>query len=281
MNDERVIINAIKGRKSSLKEVQENSRAKEVNEDLFDGIGVSGKKDAISKMVKSYNRRDSWKRKPCLQWNGSDFIRYLDSILKDFKVPKTFGNYRQECYYINSLYDTMVGLLGEKMNNGVLKDYIQWWCSIKAPRLTGSGFYLKMLVSDSMMKKFVSRYENNDNSLTEKPMINTFSSLPDINDDISMYNLGGVPLLLIKRGIVISRFVSIQQGTEEHKSNNEIIKFLSEFNLEAIQKVVDITISNAPYAKCMEFDFISLIHSKLHYSQSLNIVNLEYKSYFN
>ena len=136
------------------------------NKDTSEELSFPGP-DAILTLVKKRTRRESFKHKLCSQWNNTDFLRYLDSTMKDFGVSRIMGNVRRDGDYINKLYDRMVKKIGTQMTNEILREYMDWWCSIWAPRLTGSGFHINNLLEERHINTFFRRYNH---SIVESPI---------------------------------------------------------------------------------------------------------------
>lgn len=224
--------------------------------------------DAILDLVKKKTQRESFRRKSCVQWSNTDFLRYIDSTMKEFGVSRILGNVRRDGDYINHLYDRMAKKLGDRMSNIILRNYIDWWISIWAPRMTGSGFHLKNLLDDKYINRFLQR--DCEAEATDTPD-------PESSEDDSIFELGGLPLLIIKRGLVIGHQVAKERFSEPQKELQAILDDLSREMLVAVLKT---TTQNAPYPKNHEIDFFGLVSPLLQQKGITDFDHMSSKSYF-
>ncbi len=233
-----------------------------------DSISFPGP-DAILDLAKKRKRRESFKQKSCGVWNNADFLRYIDFTMKEFGVSRIMGNIRRDGDYINQLYDRMVKKIGDQMSNEILRSYIDWWISIWAPRLTGSGFHLKNLLDDKHINRFFQRYREME---IESPSNDQISE-----DDLMIFELGGLPLLAIKRGLVIGYHVATGKLPEPQRALQAVLGDLSR---EMLIAVVKATIQNAPYPKSCEIDFLGITAPFLKQENIVEFDNVSSESYF-
>lgn len=186
MDERSLIINAIKG--------------KLPKDDLLTFGNTKLGIDPIQKAVKRKIKEQAFKSKSCLQWTNMDFIHYLDFMLKDFGV-KRIKNIRTDSDVLNQLHDRLNLELRDRtvMSNLILKEYLEWWCSIYATKLSGSDTHLKSLIQEQQIKKFSSRFQ-------------VIERESDSGDEGLIYSLGGLELLLMKKGITAAQKYLGSQG---------------------------------------------------------------------
>ncbi|MHA2279335.1 MAG: hypothetical protein ACXAC5_00380 [Promethearchaeota archaeon] len=228
--------------------------------------------DVIEKWVKRKRRLDSWRQKECKDWNNADFLRYLDFMLKEFGTTRAKGNTRSDSDRLNHVYDRLAKHRQSKMSNLVLKDYLDWWCSIWASRLTGSEMYLTSLLQDAQITRFVSRYIEQAEEAQVLPILTQ-----EVSDE-HIYDLGGLDLLVMKRGIVIgykmlrTRFVS--------DPAHQMRKTLSNLTKDALIGVMKTTIQKAPYPTSDKVDFVELAKPYLQNLGLVDMFKISHKRYF-
>jgi len=235
MDERELIINAIKQKKENTAKVD------------FD----FPEPDVIDKWVKRKKRLESFKGKQTEEWTNVDFLRYLDYMLKDFGVIRSKENTRRDSDKINLLHDKLVKHLKVDMNNSILREFLEWWCSIWAPRLSGSEFNLNLLIQDYQIDRFSSRYKK---QVEMAPVIveskqSTFSS-----DDDSIYSLGGLPLLLMKRGLVVGYRMLKKHNISDDASFSMMQKTIKQFSKKVCDHVIKITLQGSPYFKSDKVD---------------------------
>jgi len=251
MDERSIILKALKTPLSKIKTPSED-------------IGFS-KDDAISRLVKKKKRQERYKTKSCLQWGNLEFLQYLDSMLKDYGVIRHVSSTCRDLDQVNNLYDLLVKKIGSKMNNLVLREYMEWWCSIKAPRLTGSGMWLSHMIKQQPISRFSSRFVQQDIKDSERYISNK-----------EIYDAGGLSMLLTKRGIVVS--YRMMESLNKNPSQ-EIQETLERFQESTLSKTIKSTISNSPY-NCSSIDFVSIVRPYLLKYGLKEFANLDYKKYF-
>lgn len=263
MNERLTILNALKQEpKDIIKELE------------LDLPGL----DVVEKWAKRKKKEQSFKYKNCDEWNNTDFLNYLDSMLKEFGVCRLKGNLRKDANTLNRLYDALAKPLQTQMNNSVLKDYLDWWCSIWAPRLNGGEFYLEAIIRDYQVARFVTRHEEAKEIEDANRSSETASTeqLEASNNDI--YNFGGLTLLLMERGIVSAYQILMKQHTVDPEAK---IGFeLNKFSEDILISVVNLTCNCSPYSSEYEIDFISLVSPYLQKFGVTAFLNLNHTQYF-
>lgn len=261
MDERALIIDAIKQKKKNTPKVD------------FD----FPEPDAIEKWVKRKKQLESFKGKLTKEWTNVDFLRYLDYMLRDFGVVR-IKNTRRDSDKINHLHDRLVKQIPE-MSNNVLKEFIEWWCSIWAPRLTGSEFHLGLLIQDYQIARFANRYKK-DEATTEAPIASVQQLATSLVNDDSIYDLGGIRLLLMKRGLVVGYRVLKRKGTSDALSTHMIQKAVMKFSSEILINVVKITLQESPYPVSDKVDFISLAKPALNRFGLTEYTQVPHGAYF-
>lgn len=266
MEERELILNAIKQKKKNTPEVD------------FD----FPEPDAIEKWVKRKKKLESFKSKPTEKWGNVEFLRYLDYMLKEFGVVRAQNNTRRDSDKINHLYDRLVKRIPE-MSNHILKEFIEWWCSIWAPRLTGSEFHLGLLIQDYQVSRFANRYKNAVPAVPVPVLVPVLVPVEQpacTVDDDSIYDLGGLSLLLMKRGFVVGWRVLKRKGMGDALASYAMQKITGKFNSEILVNVLKITLQGSPYPASDKVDFISLIKPALNQRGLTGHAQVPYGAYF-
>lgn len=262
MDERALILNAIKQKKKQ--------NVPEVDFDFPEP-------DVIEKWAKRKKHQESFRGKQVDDWTNVDFLHYLDYMLKEFGVVRAQENTRRDSDKINHLHDRLVKQLTIEMNNSILKEFLEWWCSIWAPRLTGSEFHLNLLIQDYQVNRFASRYKKEDITEPSPAVILKQTETTSVNDD-SIYDLGGLSLLLMKRGLVAGHRVLKKRGISH--IDQVMHKTIRQFNKEVLVNVLKITLQESPYPKSDKVDFISLATSALNHFGLTEYTQVSYCAYF-
>jgi hypothetical protein len=235
--------------------------------------------DVITKWAKRKKRLEGYKSKPIDDWTNMDFLHYLDYMLKEFGVIRARENTRRDSDKINQLHDRLVSQLSVEMNNSILREFMEWWCSIWAPRLSGSEFHLGFLTHEFQVTRFVSRYKKPD-ATEEAPIVSIESQvdMPSSIDDMSIYELGGINLLLMKRGIVIGYRILKKHGV--NNVDQVIKKSIEQFNKEVLINVLNVTMQESPYPMSDKVNFISPAADALGRFGLTEYAQISHESYF-
>jgi len=263
MDERLLILNAIKCKKENTPDIDWE----------FPGP------DPLDKLVKRNKRAESFRRKAIEEWSNVDFLRYLDYMLKEFKAVRDVENTRRDSEKINTLHDKIVKCITIEMNNHILKEYLEWWCSIWAPRLTGSSFNLSFLIQDYQIARFVSRYKKG-NIVESSPIVfhdDTVLETETVDDD-KIYDLGGLALVIMKRGLVAGYRMLKKNGSLD--AEQEIQDVIAKFNKNVFVNMFKITLQGSPYSDSDKIDFISLSLPILKRFGLTEYTQLSYNSYF-
>jgi len=232
--------------------------------------------DAITALAKKQSRKHKTesksKRKKLSQWTSSDFLRYINKMLSvhDLRLESTNIRDRDN---INRLYDVFAKQLQDKMSNVVLKEYLDWWISSYSPFMHDYHIYATTFLRDDLIGKFLSRYKVSNKEVQESEL------KPDtsVSEDV-LYEMGGLQMLLMSRGIVSSYRVL--------KSRNTLNPFLKisstlrDFSKDIVRKTMEITLGLSPYNNDDIIDFISVAQPALDFYGLREFSNISYQGYF-
>ena len=244
-----------------------------------DDLGLFDGKDAIEEMVKAKKRKESFMHKSCLEWTNLEFLNYIDFMLRGVGIYRSFGSIQRESDYINRIYDRLTKTLKDKMDNKVLRDYLEWWASIFASRMSGREFHLNNLMNELHISKFLVRYQAGINAEVVTPQDGPPVSSAPVKEytNKEVYDMGGLPMLLIKCGIVNACKLSKQQKGISLENIRTVLLSLTKPLLE---KVLSLTVQRAPYSQSDEIDFISLALPATSQHNLVSFSTLKYKDYF-
>lgn len=203
----------------------------------------------IDEFVKRKQREEKYKKTPISKWANIDFLRFLDNALKVYGTKRVFQNARTDSQHMAKLYDSLAQFLQKKMSNQILKEYLEWWTNLYADRLGEKELYLANLYDPKYVGKYLLRFAD-EQIHTVIPKTNQ-----DKISDVQMYDLGGLPILLVKRGIVVaSQFI---QSTGDRNWRIAVENALSGMGKGILETVGQATLSNGPY-RGEPIDFVSI-----------------------
>lgn len=267
MNDTDLIVSAL------MKELPEKRKKLKLNE-IYPEPHVPGK-DAIWKSMDKQAKKEkqllSHKKKSINQWTKLDFVRFLDSLLKTHMLQLERMTTR-DGEVMGGIYDKMVRLIPEHINNEVLRDYIIWWVSAFSGSLHSKKIYVSHMDHDYMLNRFVQRYNVNINEST--PIL---KKEPQVEvSDQEIYTHGGLEMLLASRGIVFAyQFLKSEQNII-----SKIAQSLKTFSKESLIEVIETTFRFGPYKKELRVDFLSIAKSALDYHSIKKYNAMEYQEHF-
>jgi len=220
------------------------------------------------------------------KWSNTDFLRYIKYLsgLSGFSFSASFSSVKDR-EVISKIYDKIAFHIQQDMNNKILREYIEWWINSYSYLMSGREIYPSIFIFDSYINKFVSRIRLQNipgNGLStykdkEQEFIDNTNKKEPI-DDITLYNHGGLPMLIMSKGIVISYTVLRQKGI--NSIFTKISAALQKLSNKALQKTMEITLQNAPYPREDIVDFIALSRAALVYHNMKQYLSLQYKDYF-
>ncbi len=225
--------------------------------------------DAIEKWAKRKRRQESFRQKNIVDWTNADFLNYLDHMLKDFGAVRLKLNMRTDSNTLDLVHDKLVKYIQE-VSNAVLREYMEWWCSIWAPRMTGKELYLRSMLQDQQIKRFSTRYTNRKSEEQILPIAST------VINDAQIYDLGGLDLLVMKQGIVAGYRLMKKRPANPDEVMQQT---LSHFNKDTLTTVMNVTFENSPYPSEDKIDFIELAKPFLE-AQGLDTSHKSHEHYF-
>ncbi len=219
---------------------------KDIEPDIFDSSN-----DVIWRAGQKQARRDRASRKPIDQWNSMDYMRFVDKLLRVYDLTlERFGF--NDKNMMTKLYDLFVDRLDYKMNNMVLKDYLEWWVNCHATGMYGRNISVYTFMKPFYFEKFLTRFK------TDNPK-------KDISDEIisddSLYNLGGLSILIVTKGIVLAHDFLRKKSVEDREE--QIKSALQSFSKGVLCETLRITTENAPYYKEQSINFLRLASEAL------------------
>ena len=231
--------------------------------------------DAISKLAKKVQRTEKRRRMPVVEWTSVNFLTFINEQLKTygFRLADTGRKYD----LLMRLYDKLAVHLGMLMSNQIFKEYLEWWIVTYAPTYNSHELAVQIMGRDSYIETFVDRYKSRLDTgkleLTKKSVV----PKKDITDD-KIYDTGGLPMLLMSRGIAISFNVMRSKG--EKNIFTRISKSLREFSKDILLRTIEVTVNRAPYNESGKVDFVALAKPALDFYGIKKFKDLDYNEYF-
>lgn len=233
--------------------------------------------DAITKMAsKAKSTKIKAKARPLRCWTNSDFLNHMVKSLSVHGVSLA-RNSLTDTEEMGNLYDEFVRRIDDKMSNEVLRDYIDWWCSTYAARIYGSELYARNINQEKYLTEFVKIKFSSSNSVLKEAVVVQAKKEEEVNPH-ELYKMGGLPMLLLSKGIVISASVLREKGDA-----NWLIRIsntLHDFSKEEVVEAVDRTTSGAPYGLDMMVDFVSIARPAIEYHRIKEYAGLNYRKFF-
>lgn len=243
--------------------------------------------DVTNRLFKQKARSQSICTKNVNNWTNTDFLRYIKYLsgLSGISCSVLFSSVKER-EVISKIYDKIAFHIQQDMNNSILREYIEWWINAYSYLMSGKEIYPSILVFDSYINKFISRFRlqsipGNGFSIhknKEKEFTNNIASKNEPIDSITLYNHGGLPMVIMSKGIVASYVVLQEKGI--NSVFTKISTTLQKLSKSALQKTMEITLNNAPYSCTHVIDFIALARSALVYHNMKQYLSLHYKEYF-
>ena len=229
--------------------------------------------DVLMRMAKREARRERARKKPLRKWTMTDFMRYLNTLLSVhcLHLEKMSARDRE---IMAGLHDKFVDHLGEKMDNMVLRNYLDWWVSCFAASMHERRVYVGNVAQENTVEKFLRRYKDDIKDYR------TDSEQPSEQnvDEYALFELGGLSMLLMSKGIVSANRVL----KERNKDNifSRISNTLMGFSKDVVLSTMEATLEGAPYNDEDSVDFISLARPALNYYAIKKFDNMRYQNCF-
>ena len=262
MQDDMSIILA--AYRETQKGVSGSKKKKQVVQDIFDD-GLSHfydgcETDALAGVVKKIKTEKRHRHRRVSEWEYKDFLSYFNSLLSNYGVTYERLGPRVDLLSMGKVYDRMVELIGYDMNEEKLKEYLEWWTNMYAERYHDNPLKVSFLTNEHQIQKFIKRIAQSEDSADN---INT-GSIKSEPSDISakdIYDLGGLPALLMEKGIVVAW--EYLKRTKQNSTIQDIFVVLETFSKEVLENTMKITIDNAPYDMSQKIDFVELAYPLL------------------
>jgi len=262
MNENELILKAIR-------QPSPVARKKKVMREIEPDI-VDDTEDAIWRLVKQEKKREKLANKTLSSWGAADFVRHIERNLRLYNLKlERYG--LNDNRLITKLYDIFVDRIGGAMNNAVLKEYFEWWINCHSHSMHGKKISLYTFVKDKYISKFMNRFE------VRKEVADGPDDYQKVSDE-EIFQMGGMPMLLIKRGIVIT--YKILRRESESLARKKISNTLQNFSADLLIEVMKNTLSNAPYPMNDTIDFLLLARQSLESNNLTQFMGVKYKEYF-
>jgi hypothetical protein len=228
--------------------------------------------DAISRMASRAIRKK--RSKPLKSWEAPEFLQYLIQALSNYSVrlARVSARDREDMAYI---YDELVRRVNDDMSNIVMRDYIDWWSSTYARKMYGEELYVRQLGNDHYVDQFVNIKFNRSTNIS---VPENKSPADQTVDAQILYQMGGLPMLLRSKGIVVAANILRDKGDTNWLMR--LSQTLHDFPKEAVCDTMLHTISGAPYLPECMVDFVSVARPALEYHRVRDFVGLNYRQYF-
>jgi hypothetical protein len=261
MNENELIAQALKEVKTQL-----------AHQDIF----LIDKSDPIMRLAKKELSKERSKKKPIKEWNNNDFLRYISQELKIHDASLERAS-KIDLEFIAKLYDNFVLYLGNKMDNEILKKYIEWWVGMHGKDLRRERIYVTRLMGRFDIERFLARYKN---TLMAGPEPKTEEMKQQVVLDAeTIYNVSGLSALIIAKGIVITG--QLLETKHVPDALAKIAATLQTFSKSVMEEVMDKTINNGPYSTSPNMiDFISLAKSTLQRHGLKQFMTVNYRNLY-
>jgi hypothetical protein len=235
---------------------------------------ISIENDAISKMASKITKKP--RKKPLRKWEPSDFLKYLVQALSNegMSLERVGARDREDMAF---LYDELVRRVDEQMNNTVMRDYLDWWTGTHARKVFGQPLYVKSLANDRFLDQFIrlkfGAVAENPSASVSAPPATTHKEV----DAQTLYRMGGLPMLLRSKGIVIT--ARILRDKNDSNWLMRISQALQDFPKNAVQETMERTVG-ASYPLEDMVDFISIARPALEFHRIRDYSNMNYRGCF-
>lgn len=254
------------------KELSKILRKNAINDDKL----FNPKDKVIQRLASKVTRKIRFQTIPVSEWNNTDFLRYLCFVLKNFGVGYGVTNLARDCHQLNSVFDMLLTVTGKSTSNEMMKNYIDWWCSKWAGSFSSRDFGIWYLRDLDKMKMFIEQFTSVENNVSLSK--SEITSQEQIYSDDSIYELGGLSMLLLKRGFVKTcKFLETKGEKNIYASIRNAIK---NFGVPSLMTVWDNTLQNGPYKFKCAYDFVTLVREYLPNDKQNDIDILVYNKLF-
>ncbi len=160
------------------------------------------------------------------------------------------------------------------MSNRVLREYMDWWTGTYIHVYMHKSIYVQTLMNSDHIDRFVSQWKERYNlgkPITERE--------DEEVDDIDLFNLSGLSVLIMTKGIVAAwRVLKTLDGLEEDYKES-ISDTLKKLSRDKLIQTLDKTTSQT-YNKVDMIDFVSVAKEALHSQGIVSYDEIDYRVYF-
>ncbi len=267
VDERKLILDALK--QSSPRKTKRRIM-REIEPSLIDG------NDPILKAARREAKKAKRARKLVEEWTNSDFVHYLSQTMPTFGVELEKRG-MPDVERMGKIYDKMVRRLGNRMDNHILKEYLDWWMSTCTDGLSSRNVYVKSLMNDWFLTKFYNRFDD----LPASPIAISLEKSQKHDSDLdenALYQLGGLPMVVMSKGIVVGHRVSKARGSSD--SEKVLTSIINSFSKNVIRQVMLVTLVNAPYERSDSIDFVTMMKPILSSHGIEEFFNMNYLDYF-
>lgn len=269
MNDTEIILKALsqdmpkKRKKLTLRTIEEPD------------ICPISNNDPIIKLASKLKPKIEKKRsKNIKQWSNMDYIKYLNEALAIQDIQMTYHS-NKDSEWIAKIHDKLLISLGDKMSDVTLKNYLDWWVSSFSTIYRDKKIHIAFLFHDNIINKFLKYISCDKESVSKKEEPKQKDEV--IVDENKIYQLGGLQMLLMSRGIVNSvKFLS-----KSSESIDKISSLLRQLPSIVLKSILDTTMNFAPYNETDKIDFFAISRPALTYHGIKDYDKQDYKRFFN
>jgi len=266
MNERDLILSAIKQAPPTRRR---RKRLQELDPPLFDDAP-----DAISGIIKKNEKKraleNKRKNRPISQWTNTDFLRYLDDSIRHFGLHLFSRNARDKDT-VGKIYDTMASQLQDLMDNKVFKEFFDWWVSSYASCVGQQEIHINRFLDKKLIQTFLSRFEIPHKEQNKK---NEQKEL----DETTIFNMGGLSMLLVSKGIVLTYKFLRQQ--EHSYIFTKISNALRDLSKNSVKQSIQATLSHSPYNEEDKIDFVAVARDALIFHGLKEYLKMSYQEYF-
>ena len=261
--------------------IKDSPRTKPVGRKVlqeFDSFGVCESEngpDALSKMSSRIKRKEKSEKRRSLsasEWNSKDFLVYTQDLLKPYRVYlENNGSFGADM--MSRVYDKLAQVFQDNMTNYILKEYLQWWVLLFGAGIRTHSIFVQTIGEEKYVAMFFKRYNESIYGGEKKSTTKAVE-----RDDETLFRTGGLPMLLMSRGIVRSHV--FLRGKNDDASFTKISKTLRTFSVSVLKSTLDITSNGAPYPLGQKVDFISIARPALELHGLKEYLALDYNKFF-
>jgi len=239
--------------------------------------------DAIQKLVKAKRRKQkratAYKRRPIAKWTNSDFVSFFREALSTHSVfvgPTSIT----ASQVVGRIHDDLVDKYKDEMSPLVLRDFFEWCSAVFGPKMEGKEVHISYFGSENIIDRFLKGYVEKP-TVPKRPLPETpnLDELEPAKSPGEIYGIGGLPMLLLERGIVEAHDYLLKCSKE--RPDKSIQNALSDFTKEALEDVIQQTIERSPYARNITpFDFVRACKPLMELLGIHRLDGVDYKRFF-